>query len=119
MELARIRIKNLRLRTYVGFNAGEQHKRQDVVVNLAIGYRADGAAQADDVAQALDYKAITKQIIELVENNRYLLLEKLGRDVLALVLDHEPVRQVEVEVDKPHALRFSDSVSLTLSASRP
>jgi len=28
------------------------------------------------------------------------------------------VHHVEVEIDKPHALRFADSVSLTMTASR-
>jgi len=28
------------------------------------------------------------------------------------------VRYAEVEVDKPHALRFAESVSITLSAAR-
>ncbi|PWG63002.1 dihydroneopterin triphosphate 2'-epimerase [Spiribacter halobius] len=117
-DLSRIRIKNLRLRTYVGFNDEEQEKRQDVVINIRIDYDALAAAQADSVERALDYKTITKQVIAHVENNRFLLLEKLVNDVLELVLAHPPVRHVEVEVDKPHALRFSDSVSLTMSASR-
>lgn len=117
-HLSRIRIKNLRLRTYVGFNDEEQEKRQDVVINIRIDYDALAAAQADSVERALDYKTITKQVIAHVENNRFLLLEKLVNDVLERVLAHPPVRHVEVEVDKPHALRFSDSVSLTMSASR-
>ena len=117
-ELSRIRIKNLRLRTYVGFNEEEQEKRQDVVINIRVDYDALAAARADSVEQALDYKTITKQVIAHVENNRFLLLEKLVNDVLELVTAHAPVRHVEVEVDKPHALRFSDSVSLTMSATR-
>jgi len=117
-HLSRIRIKNLRLRTYVGFNDDEQEKRQDVVINIRIDYDALAAAQADSVERALDYKTITKQVIAHVEHNRFLLLEKLVNDLLEQVLAHPPVRHVEVEVDKPHALRFSDSVSLTMSASR-
>jgi len=33
-------------------------------------------------------------------------------------MQHEQVRYAEVEVDKPHALRFAESVSITLSAAR-
>jgi len=32
---------------------------------------------------------------------------------------YEQVVYAEVEVDKPHALRFAESVSITLSAERP
>ena len=116
--LSRIHIKDLRLRTFIGFNDEEQRKRQDVVVNIRIDYDALPAARGDEVAEALDYKTITKQVIAHVEDNRFLLLEKLVNDLVELVMAHRPARHVEVEVDKPHALRFSDSVSLTMSASR-
>jgi D-erythro-7,8-dihydroneopterin triphosphate epimerase len=33
-------------------------------------------------------------------------------------MEQEQVLAAEVEVDKPHALRFSDSVSVTLGAKR-
>jgi len=116
--LSRIHIKDLRLRTFIGFNDEEQRKRQDVVVNIRIDYDALPAAQGDAVAEALDYKTITKEVIAHVEDNRFLLLEKLVNDLVEIAMAHRPAVQAEVEVDKPHALRFSDSVSLTMSASR-
>ncbi|WP_435103679.1 dihydroneopterin triphosphate 2'-epimerase [Arhodomonas sp. AD133] len=115
---ARIRIKDLRLRTYIGFNDDEQRKRQDVVINVTVDYDAINAAHSDDVADALDYKALTKRIIAHVEDGRFLLLEKLAHDLLAIALEPPVVHRAEVEVDKPHALRFSDSVSLTMVAER-
>ena len=110
---ATIRIKNLRLRTYIGFNDDEIQNKQDVVVNAVIKYDAQRAAESDEVENALNYKTVTKSIIRLVENNRFYLLEKLTSDILALAADHPWVSWAEVEVDKPHALRFSDSVSLS------
>jgi len=116
--LSRIRVKDLRLRTFVGFNDEEQRKRQDVVVNIRIDYDALSAARGDSVDEALDYKTITKQVIAHVEDNRFLLLEKLVNDLVELIMAHGAVRYTEVEVDKPHALRFADSVSLTMTAGR-
>ncbi|MCH8505532.1 MAG: dihydroneopterin triphosphate 2'-epimerase [Ectothiorhodospiraceae bacterium] len=118
LEFSRIRVKALRLRTYVGFNKEEQEKRQDVVVNITVDYDALRAARSDRPEEALNYRTITKQVIDLVENNRFLLLEKLVHDILATVLEHRAVHWAQVEVDKPHALRFSDSVSLSMSARR-
>lgn len=111
-----IRIKNLRLRTYIGFNDDEQQKRQDVVINVCFSYEADEAAEADDVKYAVNYRTITKEIIGLVEEQRFMLLERLAADVLELVMSRSSVIFAEVEVDKPHALRFSDSVSATMTA---
>ncbi|QIZ85872.1 dihydroneopterin triphosphate 2'-epimerase [Bermanella marisrubri] len=114
MSYATIRITNLRLRTYIGFNPEEQEKQQDVVINVEIQYPADKATQTDQVENALNYKSINKSIIKHVEQGRFLLLEKLVSDVLAICCDHPWVRYAQVTIDKPHALRFADSVSLTL-----
>ena|SRR3990167_3750420 len=115
---ARIRITDLRLRTFVGFNDEELEKKQDVVIRVDIFYDARAACQSDQKADALDYKVITKAVIALVENGRFKLLEKLSHDVLMEVMSHAQVKSATVCVEKPHALRFADSVSATLSASR-
>ena len=46
------------------------------------------------------------------------LLERLTQELLDLVMANQSVLYAEVEVDKPHALRFAESVSITLAASR-
>jgi D-erythro-7,8-dihydroneopterin triphosphate epimerase len=115
---ASINICNLRLRTYIGFNPDEKSKQQDIVVNAEIRYRADLAFQSDDEDDALNYKIITKRMIHHIEHGRFHLLEKLTADLLSIATESERVSFAEVKVDKPHALRFADSVSVTLSASR-
>ncbi|MFD2178961.1 dihydroneopterin triphosphate 2'-epimerase [Veronia pacifica] len=119
MNNAIITITNLRLRTYIGFNPEEQAKRQDVVLNIEIHYPGEKACLNDTVDDALNYKVITKAVIEHVENGRFLLLEKLVSDVLDICTDHSWVNYAKVTIDKPHALRFADSVSLSLSWSKP
>ncbi|MCW8926240.1 MAG: dihydroneopterin triphosphate 2'-epimerase [Xanthomonadales bacterium] len=111
---ATIRIRNLRLRTLIGFNPEERVKKQDVVLNIEINYSINNAVLQDNVEQALNYKVITKKVIEHVESGKFLLLEKLVSEVLAICSEHLGVRSVSVTIDKPHALRFADSVSLTL-----
>jgi len=117
-DLATIRIKNLRLRTHIGIKDDEIKNRQDVVINAVIRYRADNAVEFNHIEQALNYRTITKEVIALVEDRRFLLLERMTREVLDLIMGHQQVLTAQVEIDKPHALRFSDSVSITLSDSR-
>ncbi|MGB1298898.1 MAG: dihydroneopterin triphosphate 2'-epimerase [Psychrobium sp.] len=114
-ELAVIRIKNLRLRTFIGINDDEIANRQDVIINVKIQYPADKATLSDNMDDALNYRTITKKIIALVENNKFGLLEKMTHDVLAIASEHPWVTSATVEIDKPHALRFADSVSLALT----
>ena len=113
-DQATINIRNLRLRTFIGFNAEERTKKQDVVLNLEISYRTSPAVFRDEVEGALNYKTITKAVIRQVEEGRFLLLEKLVADVLATCSNHPQVIHARVTIDKPHALRFAESVSLTL-----
>ena len=115
---ASIEITNLRLRTFIGFNPDEKTKQQDVIVNAIIRYRADAACRSDDETDALDYKVITKRMIAHIENGRFQLLEKLTADLIAIATESPLVTFAEIRVDKPHALRFADSVSVKLSANR-
>ena len=113
-----IHIRGLRLRTFIGFNPEELAKQQDVVIYARVEYRADLACGSDDEANALNYKTITKALIQHVEGGKFRLLEKLTADLLSIILKQPQVSKVQVTVDKPNALRFSDSVGVTLGASR-
>ena len=66
--MALIRVKNLLLRTFIGFNPEELANMQDVVINIEI--EADipeEALLADEPVGIYNYKTITKQIIHLVD----------------------------------------------------
>ena len=115
MQTAIINIKNLRLRTYIGFNPEELSKQQDVVINAEIHYPADLALATDSQNNAVNYKDITKKMIQHVEEGKFKLLEKLAGDLLTIANTHPDVSYAKVSVDKPHALRFADSVSITIA----
>ena len=117
--MATIKIKNLKLRTIIGINSWERDNKQDVIINVALDFDATRAAKSDKLTDTIDYKTITKQIIKEVETSRFFLLEKLTEKVLNIVLANKKVKAATVEIDKPQALRFSDSVSVTLSKKRP
>lgn len=118
-NMAIIRVKNLLLRTYIGFNPEELVNKQDVIINLEIEADIPKAAmEADEPIGIFDYKTITKKVIELVQNKRFKLLEVLTQNILDLIMEDDLVKRAKVEVDKPHALRFAESVSLEMEASK-
>ncbi|MCB1984272.1 MAG: dihydroneopterin triphosphate 2'-epimerase [Burkholderiales bacterium] len=116
--MAIIRIKNLLLRTYIGFNDEEIDKMQDVVINLMIDVDLNLAIKNDSVDNSYNYKTITKNIIALVQGQKFKMLEKLTQSILNEIMKNKKVRFARVEVDKPHALRFAESVSVELEATR-
>jgi D-erythro-7,8-dihydroneopterin triphosphate epimerase len=115
--MARIKVKNLLLRTYIGFNPDEQVNMQDVIINFEIETDVSHKALAeDDPVDILDYKSITKKVIQLVQEGKFNLLEVLTQKILDLIMENKKVRRAKVEVDKPHALRFAESVSIEMEA---
>ena len=116
--MAKLRIKNLFLRSYIGFSEHEVGKLQDVLINITIYYQSEKAEKSDNPGHTLNYKTLTKGIVDLVENGHFNLLESLVRKILDSVMENKIVEEAIVEVDKPHALRFTESVSISLSARR-
>jgi len=113
-----IQIKNLRLRTLIGIQDWEREKKQDVIVNVRIEFDGAPAASSDDIRASVDYKTLTKRIIDEVESSQFFLLERLSSHLVALIMEDPRVQSATVEVDKPGALRFAESVSVTASAER-
>jgi D-erythro-7,8-dihydroneopterin triphosphate epimerase len=117
--MAKIRIKNLLIRTFIGFNPEELINKQDVIINIEIETDIpETAMQADDPTGIYDYKTITKKIITLVQDGQFKLLEVLTKSILDLILKEENVKWAKVEVDKPHALRFAESVSVEMEGGK-
>ncbi|MPQ48869.1 dihydroneopterin triphosphate 2'-epimerase [Marinifilum sp. N1E240] len=116
--MAIIRVKNLLIRTYIGFNPDELRNKQDVVINMTIKANVEEAIKNDDVENSYNYKTITKKVITLVQEGKFKMLENLTQQILDLILLNPQVEWAKVEVDKPHALRFAESVSIELESSR-
>ncbi|TCO05398.1 FolB domain-containing protein [Natronoflexus pectinivorans] len=116
--MAQIKIKNLLLRTQIGFNDHEIGKKQDLLLNITIDYDLAGEEVSDEPNQALNYRTICKEVIRLVENGHFNLLEKVAEKVAAYIVSIDRVKGVSLEVDKPHALRFAESVSFSLTKTK-
>lgn len=113
-----LRIENLRLRTVVGIYEWEKKTRQDIIINVEIEFEGDKAIETDDISYSVDYKKMNKEIISTIENKQYNLIERICGDVSEIVMRNNKVKRVTVRVEKPGALRFTDSVSIETTQSR-
>ena len=113
-----IHIKNLRLRAIIGVHGWERHKKQDIVINVEMEYDGNQAAITDAIHDTVDYKAVKKRIIAKVEKSKFYLLDKLTMEILKEIMIDNSIQRASVKVDKPQALRFADSVSITCTANR-
>ena len=113
-----VQIKDLFLRTIIGINEEERRNRQDVLINIVLYADTQAAGASDDIADAVNYRTITKHVIKLVEESRFYLVEKLAAEIAATCLEDPRVEAVTVRVEKPGALRFARSVGVEIHRTR-
>ena len=113
-----IKIENLRLRTIIGIYDWEKKERQDLVINVTIDFDGRRAAESDSIEDTLDYKSLNKKIISFVEENNFNLLERVAGGICDIVFECPSAMWASVKVEKPGALRFADSVSVTEARER-
>lgn len=114
----RIIISDLLVRGVLGVNPWERHTPRDIVLNLELFTDVTAVGARDDIADAVNYRTVTKRVISLVEASSRLTVEALATDVAKTCLEEPGVTRVRVRVDKPGALRFSRSVAVEIERSR-
>jgi D-erythro-7,8-dihydroneopterin triphosphate epimerase len=118
-KLDRIIIRDLLVRGIVGINPEERLNRQDILVNVTLWADLRPAGASDDIADAVNYRTITKALIAHIEDGAPQLVERLALDLVRLCFEQEArVQAVELTVEKPGALRFARSVGVTLYRER-
>ena len=113
--LDRIYIRDLGVRCILGIYPDERRNRQDVLINIALHADLSQACTSDRIEDTVDYKAIKKRVIALVENSAFCLVERLAQRIAEVCLEADRIRRVEVNVSKPGALRFARTVEVEIT----
>lgn len=113
-----IHIRDLLLRTIIGFNHEERIKRQDVLLSIILYADLHTAGWTDDVVDAVNYRTITKRVIAMVEASSFNLVERLAAETATICLMEPRVKAVQVRIEKPGALRFARSVGVEIYRTR-
>jgi len=119
VSMDRIVIKDLLVRGIVGINPDERSNRQDILINVTLWADTRPAAASDDIADAVNYRTITKAMIRHVESGDPGLVERLAEELARICLDADGrVTAVEIGLEKPGALRFARSVGVLIRRTR-
>jgi FolB domain-containing protein len=111
----RIVIRNLLLRGILGVKQDEREKLQDILINMELTADLQTAGRSDAIDDALNYRSVTKDVIALVEESSFHTIEKLAAEIARLAVTRYPVREITVQVEKPGALRFAESVGVVIT----
>lgn len=113
-----ILIKDLLVRGILGLNDWERSKRQDILINVEIACDARRAGASDDIADSLNYRTLTKALIDYVESSQHYLIEALATELARICLREQGADRVRLRVEKPGALRFARSVGVEVERRR-
>lgn len=114
-----IYLTDLKIETVIGIFEWERRVRQTVSIDLEMSTDVARAAHTDSIADALDYKAVAKAVIELVENSSFQLVETLAERVAELIISQFGVAQVRLRVNKRGAIRGARDVGVVIERTRP
>ena len=118
MELDTLRIRGLRVRCRVGVTAEERRLPQEVVVTVALHADLARACRTDALRDTVDYKAVKLAILAECEKKSFRLIERMAQRIADLALAEPRVKQVEVQIQKPGALRFAVCSEVEISRKR-
>ncbi|MCC6302886.1 MAG: dihydroneopterin aldolase [Gammaproteobacteria bacterium] len=113
-----IYLTDLKIDTVIGIFEWERRVRQTVSLDLEMSTDVARAARTDSIADALDYKAVTKAVIEFVENSSFQLVESLAEHVAELIIRQFGVERVRLRVNKRGAIRGARDVGVLIERGR-
>ena len=114
----RILISDLLVRCIIGVRDEERREKQDVVINLSLFTDLAKPGKSDRIEDAVDYSAVKKRILRMVENSQFFLVEALAEAIAEICLEQPAISRVQVRVEKPSALRFARSVGVEIMRER-
>ena len=111
-------IKNILARGIIGVNEWERDKPQDILINIDLYTEIREHSTGDDLTECVDYSKVTKKVIHHAETSKRFTVEALAEDIAQICLDDPRVLKTTVRIEKPGAVRFSDSVGVEIERSR-
>lgn len=100
---ARIVITGLEVFAFHGCTPREKEEGQRFLIDLELEYDASRAVETDDLAQAVDYDRLAREVHDLAAGERHDLIETLAARIGEHVMRRTPATRALVRVHKPEA----------------
>ena len=111
-------IEALEIEALIGIYDWERRIRQPLLFDIEMAFDNRIPAASDAIADTLNYKAVSKRVVEVVSQSDCGLVETLAERVAAIILDEFGVRQVKLKLSKPGAVRGARAVGVMIERSR-
>ncbi|NOT87095.1 MAG: dihydroneopterin aldolase [Lysobacter sp.] len=112
-------IEALEIETLIGIYDWERRIRQSLLFDIEMAFDNRKPAASDDIADTLNYKAVSKRLVEYVSSSSFGLVETLAERCAEIILDEFAVSHVRLKLSKPGAVRGARAVGVMIERSRP
>ena len=112
-------IEGLEIDALIGIYDWERRIRQPLVIDIEMAFDNRKPAASDDIADTLNYKAVSKRLVEYVSASSFGLVETLAERCAGIILDEFAVSHVRLKLSKPGAVRGARAVGVMIERSRP
>lgn len=111
-------IEGLEIPALIGIYDWERRIRQTLVFDLEMGFDNRRPAASDNIEHTLNYKAVSKRLIEYVGASDFGLVETLAERCAAIVLAEFDVQWLRLKLSKPGAVRGARAVGVIIERQR-
>ena len=101
----------------IGIWDWERRVKQKVLVDLEMGADIRRAAGSDRIDDTLDYKSVSKRLLQFIGDSEFQLVETLTERIAELVITEFSVPWVRVRLNKQGAIRGSRDVGILIERS--
>jgi dihydroneopterin aldolase len=102
----------------IGIWDWERKIKQKVVIDLEMSTDIRKAAASDHIDDTLDYKKVSKRLLQFVSESEFQLVETLIDRIAQIILTEFDVPAVKVRLNKQGALRGSRDVGIVIERRR-
>ena len=101
----------------IGIWDWERRVKQKVVIDLEMAADIRKAAASDHISDTLDYKRVSKRLLQFVSESQFQLVETLTDRIAQIVITEFDVAWVRVRLNKQGAIRGSRDVGILIERS--
>jgi dihydroneopterin aldolase len=107
-------IEDLRIDAVIGIYDWERRVRQTLAFDIEMAFDNTVPAASDDIAHTLNYKDVSKRLIDYVGASSFGLVETLAESCAAIIREEFGVRWVRLKLSKPGAVRGAKAVGVRI-----
>lgn len=109
-----IYISDLRIETIIGIFDWEREIKQTISLDIEMATDIRKAAASDHIDDTLDYKAVSKRLIDFVGSSEFQLVETLAERISEIILNEFKVPWVKLRLNKKGAIRGASDVGVLI-----